>query len=283
MATSIRSPRSTLASIHGVHPAPRQRRVSNDPTLVPLTAPVPCPTPASPAAASRAPVAPNVAAAAALSDLKSLAASFPNPKAKGLTPSLARGARARAALATSTKPAVHPRLPSRRRPVSGDLTSDEEPPSALRQQLARSIASSDKLMDEMRQMSKRVDPAELLLQVPTRYLLVGTCDSRFAGVAKFLPTKIVYAFEHPEHRKVEMHMAYEHMRGVLPRLGGGGGAPGELRFRIVNPLAYFSREYDHTNEAHDLRIGFESVADFRRFEAKVLPHVNAGCGSLAET
>ena len=48
------------------------------------------------------------------------------------------------------------------------------------------------------------------------------------------------------------------------------GAP-EFRFRIVNELAYFTREYDPTNPAHRLAIGFTTSADLRRFEAEVYP------------
>ena len=90
-----------------------------------------------------------------------------------------------------------------------------------------------------RTFKTRIDPAEILLKVSTRYLLVGKCDNRFAGLAKFLPTKVVYAFEHPTHRQVEMHMAYKDMIGVRTQdgslrrvvahvraLGGGRGGGG---------------------------------------------------------
>lgn len=78
-------------------------------------------------------------------------------------------------------------------------------------------------------------------QVTTRYLMVGRCDSRFAGVARFLHDEVahsltyrvapncirtrspgwqvVYAFDHPQHRHVEMHMRCVGMvlTGVQPR------------------------------------------------------------------
>lgn len=138
-------------------------------------------------------------------------------------------------------------------------------------QLAKCSASSDALINDMRRTFKtRIDPAEILLKVSTRYLLVGKCDNRFAGLAKFLPTKVVYAFEHPTHRQVEMHMAYKDMIGVRTQPATAPGAAGELRFRIGSPLSYFTREYDHTNPSHDLRIGFETAADFASFCGKVL-------------
>ena len=59
--------------------------------------------------------------------------------------------------------------------------------------------------------------------------------------------------------------------------GRGRGAP-EFRFRIVNELAYFTREYDPTNPAHRLAIGFTTSADLRRFEAEVYPCVVAAAG-----
>ena len=201
-------------------------------------------------------------------------------------PSHARGARARLALSAPTRPVAHPRL-SRRRPP--DVISDE-PPSALLQQLAKLSASSDSLIRDMRKtINSRFDRTEVVLQLNTRYLLVGKCDSRFAGIAHFLPTKVVYAFEHPLHRHVEMHMAYADMLGVRlqpPSVGAAGGArvaagvtiasgaaPLELRFRIGAPLNYFSREYDCNDQAHDLRIGFANAADLDRFKQLALPHL----------
>ena len=62
--------------------------------------------------------------------------------------------------------------------------------------------------------------------------------------------------------------------------GRGRGAP-EFRFRIVNELAYFTREYDPTNPAHRLAIGFTTSADLRRFEAEVYPCVVAAAGGGA--
>ena len=147
------------------------------------------------------------------------------------------------------------------------------------QQLARLSASSDALISDMRKTFKsRVAQSDLLLRLSTRYLLVGRCDSRFAGVAKFLPTKVVYAFEHPTHRHVEMHMAYKDMRGVRVQPATVPAAEGELRFRIDGPLAYFTREYDPTDETHDLRIGFERGADVARFRSEVLEHLLAESG-----
>ena len=61
------------------------------------------------------------------------------------------------------------------------------------------------------------------------------------------------------------------IRGLERRPSAGRGP--ELRFRIVNELAYFTREYDPANEAHDLRIGFASDADLARFRNEVLPGV----------
>jgi hypothetical protein len=243
-----------------------------------------------------------------------------------IPPSLARGARARAAASSGARPSIHARLPFSRREgmasfrrleamtasLGGSVSSSsnsrssiepsartEELPSVLLQQLARCNASSDALIHDMRKsFSSRVDQKELLLQLSTRYLLVGKCDSRFAGVAKFLPTKVVYAFEHPHHRSVEMHMSYKDMLSVCTHdrpkpssaqggRGGGGGAPasGELRFRIAKQLAYFAREYDPADASHDLRIGFESERDFAQFREVVLPHLQRlarpgemGCG-----
>ena len=46
-----------------------------------------------------------------------------------------------------------------------------------------------------------------------------------------------------------------------------------MRFRIGKPLAYFHREYDPSNETHDLRIGFLSPAEAAQFRTAVLPTV----------
>lgn len=169
------------------------------------------------------------------------------------------------------------------------MNAAEEPPSALRLALQQHLSKSDALVNDMKATFKsHFDKSEVLLQLSTRYLLVGRCDSRFVGTAKFLPTKVIYSFEHPIHRQVEMHMAYKDMLGVAmqpasaPAVGRGtsAGARGrllEFRFRIGSQLAYFTREYDPTNAAHDLRIGFLSNADGAAFREKVLPAVEQSC------
>jgi hypothetical protein len=165
--------------------------------------------------------------------------------------------------------------------MHGELSADPGPSSsALLQHLSQCRTNSDLLISDMRKtFAPRVDRSQLLLQVTTRYLLVGTCGSRFAGVAKFMPDKVIYAFEHPTERKVEMHMSYSDMLGVrmlsAPSTGTRIACAGELRFRIGKPLAYFSRDYDPNNETHDLRIGFESEADLSQLRLRVLPHVRA--------
>ena len=52
-------------------------------------------------------------------------------------------------------------------------------------------------------------------------------------------------------------------RTYLPRAG------------IGRPLEYFTREYDHTNAAHHLALGFKSTADAERFKELVWPQVLA--------
>ena len=150
-----------------------------------------------------------------------------------------------------------------------------EPRSALLDQLAKCQADSNALISSMQGTFKsRFDRSDVLLQLTTKYLLVGRCDNRFAGVARFSAQEVVYAFEHPHHRQVEMHMRYADMIDVrtVNQLGSRVSAP-ELRFRIGSPLAYFSREYDPTNMAHELRIGFASEADFRQMVELVLPQI----------
>lgn len=80
---------------------------------------------------------------------------------------------------------------------------------------------------------------------------------------------MTYAFEHPHHRHVEMHMRYADM--LNPRLVSGAGAAPELQFRIGRPLEYFAREYDHANPRHHLALGFASRPDAQRFTELVLP------------
>lgn len=58
------------------------------------------------------------------------------------------------------------------------------------------------------------------------------------------------------------------VRGIGGGVGGGGP---EFRFRIVNALHYFAREYNPADTSHELRIGFESEADLQKFRAEVLP------------
>lgn len=181
---------------------------------------------------------------------------------------------------TVVKPVVHHRLPPKGRTRSLPGSARADPGANSGGALAKWSASSDTLLADLRKtFAPRVDRTQLLLQLATRYLLVGTCDSQFgSGVAKFLPEKVIYSFEHPLHRHVEMHMSYEHMLNARAhRSGGSGGSGGsrEFRFRIGRQLEYFTREYDPQNEAHELRIGFATDADFARFRQTVLPHVEA--------
>ena len=53
------------------------------------------------------------------------------------------------------------------------------------------------------------------------------------------------------------------VRTYLPRAG------------IGRPLEYFTREYDHTNSAHHLALGFKSPADAERFKELVWPQLLA--------
>ena len=68
-----------------------------------------------------------------------------------------------------------------------------------------------------------------------------------------------------------MHMRYADMIGVRACLPARS-VP-ELRFRIGRSLEYFSREYDPTDEGHELRLGFASVADAQLLIERVLPHI----------
>ena len=110
----------------------------------------------------------------------------------------------------------------------------------------------------------------MLLQLRTRYLHVGRCDNRFPGTARFFPTEVVYAFDHPVHRKVEMHMKYADM--LHPRTSDGARRDSlSFRFRIGSRLEYFSRDYDPDNPAHSLRLELHSDTDMRRFLQLVYP------------
>lgn len=159
------------------------------------------------------------------------------------------------------------------------------PRSALLDQLAQIQSSSNSLISSMQSTFKsRFDRSEMLLQLSTRYLLVGRCDSPFAGTARFLPTEVVYAFHHPQHRAVEMHMRYRDMVRVRVSTDNervlasrGASSVAELRFRINAPLAYFAREYDPLDSTHELRIGFGADADLLQFNERVLPHILRLC------
>ena len=154
--------------------------------------------------------------------------------------------------------------------------------------LQSSCKTSDALINDMKAtFNARFDKSEQQLFLWTRYLLVGKCGSRLAGRAKFLSAKVIYSFEHPIHRQVEMHMAYKDMVGVrlqpstAPAVGRGGSAGHgrllELRFRIDHQLSYFTRDYDPADATHDLRVGFLSVADATAFRERVYPSVLQSC------
>ena len=298
LRTAVR--RAPSASLYGEHPAPR-RKLSDPQALAILDLPSAAALANSAAVAASLPAGSSVrstAAAPVQDPAAALRAELEAMRAAQSAPSLARGARARALAATaaSASRTAHPRLPPPRRRrqagASAPASAEDEEPSALLQELAKWSASSDNLMADMRKtFGSRFDRSEVLLQLSTRYLLVGKCDSRFAGVARFLPTKVIYSFEHPQHRHVEMHMSYADMVGVRTQpatlhrrsgvaaggtaSSGSGAGAGELRFRINGPLAYFARDYDPADAGHDLRIGFESEADVERFKKIAWAHVSA--------
>ena len=269
------------ASLGGLHPAPRpkSRQLSADVTirqmeksssLVSTSVPARC--------EACVPRLPSVPHSITPMDLKGLAASFPDARRKASTPAYGSVRQTRA------KP---PSCPTQRtrtglKSEQGALAARPEGnPTQLQQQMARSVSSSEDLLRRMRStFARRFDPSELLLQLPTRHLLVGKCKSQHAGTAKFLTHKVIYAFEHPVHRHVEMHMAYSDMVNVRVLLQGATG--GQLCFRIASALAYFTREYDHTNQSHELRIGFLSDADFQRFLA-IAPRIVDQCMSSSMT
>jgi len=72
-----------------------------------------------------------------------------------------------------------------------------------------------------------------------------------------------------------------------PRTKGGAGACEAVQTHLLptrtylpragigRPLEYFTREYDHTNAAHHLALGFKSPADAERFKELVWPQVLA--------
>jgi len=143
------------------------------------------------------------------------------------------------------------------------------PRGSLLEQLAQSQAKSSSLISEMNATFKsRRDRSGMLLILTTRALQVGTCEHRFAGTARFFEAHVVYAFDHPRHRQVEMHMRYEDMASPAARVGGKTFA-----FRINWKLEYFDREYDFTDPAHALTMEFLSDDDARKFRQLVLPLV----------
>merc|ERR1711924_211492 len=73
---------------------------------------------------------------------------------------------------------------------------------SLLEQLHHCQSNSDNLIADLRQAlrSHKPAPKELLLTLRTRSLRVGRCTDHFPGVARFYPTLLVYAFDHPVHR-----------------------------------------------------------------------------------
>eukprot|EP00967_Tisochrysis_lutea_P108890 scaffold168919_cov34-Tisochrysis_lutea.AAC.2 len=120
----------------------------------------------------------------------------------------------------------------------------------------------------------------MLLTLTTRSLQVGTCQHRFAGTARFFKAHVVYAFDHPRHRQVEMHMKYEDMTSPAAEAGGKS-----FTFRILRKLEYFEREYDFTNPMHALKLEFLTDDDAQKFRRTVLPYVKelAAGGKARET
>lgn len=166
-------------------------------------------------------------------------------------------------------------LPRRNAPLAPPPPHRRMPPrGTLLEKLAQCQANSDSLISDMQSTFKsRFDRSGLLLQVQSKHLHVGRCDSQFAGTARFMGEELVYKFEHPHHRQVEMHMKYADMHH--PRLQTSPAGVPELRFRINRELVYFAREYEHANPAHQLALGFVTKADASKFSEGVLPQLLA--------
>jgi hypothetical protein len=144
-----------------------------------------------------------------------------------------------------------------------------KPLGSLLEQLAQCQANSASLISEMNSTFKsRRDRSDMLLTLTTRSLRVGTCAHRFAGTARFFDTHVVYAFDHPRHRQVEMQMWYRDMASPAAPTGGT-----TFSFRVLRRLEYFDREYDFTDPAHELRLEFLNDEDGRTFRQRVLAHV----------
>ncbi len=84
----------------------------------------------------------------------------------------------------------------------------------------------------------RHDRSGLLLSLTTRSLTVGSCGDRYAGTARFFDEKLVYAFEHPRHGKIEMHMSYADMSSIS---SSAGARASEFVFRIDRQVVYVLR------------------------------------------
>ena len=74
------------------------------------------------------------------------------------------------------------------------------------------------------------------------------------------PSELRPAIRPPRAARARVRLS---TRTYLPRAG------------IGRPLEYFTREYDHTNAAHHLALGFKSPADAERFKELVWPQVLA--------
>lgn len=137
---------------------------------------------------------------------------------------------------------------------------------------------SNRLISSMRTTFKsRHDRSDVLLTLSTKYLLVGTCEQRFSGTARFYQHEVVYSFDHPVHRQVEMHMKYIDMDSIRVQNNSSTvstvGRNPELCFKIRNQLSYFVREYDPSDTSHELILGFRSASDLQELETRVLPHI----------
>ncbi|KAL1510561.1 hypothetical protein AB1Y20_006862 [Prymnesium parvum] len=272
----------------GARRAPRARGETPPPPTATTSTPELSTTSPAPSAPPHA-EAPSEAAAPLRHSARSAPHAVATPAVdRALNEQLARSeARLAESLAASAclKPARHHRAPRKpRAPPAGVRAAPPAKeaavatrPSPLLESLAKCQEDSDKLMSALHTTFKsRYDRGDLLLEVRTKYLLVGTCDSRFAGVARFHHDEVVYRFEHPIHRQVEMHMRYADMLAVRTAWSGmNGSRTPELCFRIRNQLGYFSREYDSSNAAHELKIGFCREADMLQLQELAMPRIHA--------
>eukprot|EP00743_Colponemidia_sp_Colp-15_P006265 GILK01006741.1.p1 GENE.GILK01006741.1~~GILK01006741.1.p1 ORF type:complete len:254 (+),score=25.07 GILK01006741.1:61-822(+) len=153
----------------------------------------------------------------------------------------------------------------------------------LSEQLARVGQEADALTNQLKQKngltsspsssssSSFFSPSSsTILELPCRDFVVGKTRSNFPCTVKFFSDRVVYVFQHPTQKRIDMEMYYRDMEDVKC-----SDKLRTWRFRIGRDLEFFASDYDWRNSLHCLSLRFDSSCSLLEIRSKICPLIRS--------